>query len=68
MAQMIDSGKDDANYATVKQLCEMTGRSEEDVVVALHDAQDDADRAVMILLEGGGVSAISLSSGFMEVL
>ena len=38
----------------------MTGRSEEDVVVALHDAQDDADRAVMILLEGGQVGKLFL--------
>lgn len=41
--------------SVIAQLCEMTGRSEEDVIVALHDAQDDADRAVMILLEGGQV-------------
>lgn len=54
MAQIIDSGKDAANLATVKQLMEMTGRTEDDVIVALHDAQDDADRAVMILLEEGG--------------
>ena len=33
------------------QLVEMTGRSEEDVVVALHDAQDDAALAVSILLD-----------------
>lgn len=32
----------------------MTGRSEEDVVVALHDAKDDPHRAVEILLEGEG--------------
>ncbi|KAL8577437.1 hypothetical protein ACOMHN_048072 [Nucella lapillus] len=52
MALMIDSGKDTANFDTVKQLCEMTGRSEDDVVVALHDAQDDPDRAVAILIDG----------------
>ncbi|KAK7475145.1 hypothetical protein BaRGS_00033637 [Batillaria attramentaria] len=52
MAQMIDSGKDAANEATVKQLMEMTGRTEIDVVVALHDAQDDPDKAVLLLLEG----------------
>jgi translation elongation factor EF-Ts len=45
---------------TVKQLIEMTGCSEDDVVVALHDAQNDADRAVMILLEGGGVWEFSV--------
>ncbi|XP_070173738.1 protein lingerer-like isoform X4 [Littorina saxatilis] len=55
IAQMIDSGKDSAaNIDTVKQLCEMTGRSEDEVIVALHDAKDDADKAVEILLEGGG--------------
>ena len=32
---------------------DLTGKSEEDVVIALHDAENDADRAVMILLEGG---------------
>ena len=42
------------------QLCEMTGRSEDDVVVALHDAKDDADKAVEILLEGGGVCILAL--------
>ncbi|GFS00400.1 ubiquitin-associated protein 2, partial [Elysia marginata] len=34
-------------------LMELTGKSEEDVVIALHDAENDADGAVMILLEGG---------------
>ncbi|XP_025077010.1 ubiquitin-associated protein 2-like isoform X3 [Pomacea canaliculata] len=54
IAQILDNGRDTTNMATVKQLSEMTGRSEEDVVVALHDAKDDPHRAVEILLEGEG--------------
>lgn len=41
------------------QLSEMTGRSEEDVVVALHDAKDDPHRAVEILLEGEGEQVLA---------
>lgn len=32
---------------------DMTGKSEDVVVIALHDAENDADKAVMMLLEGG---------------
>ena len=37
----------------VIQLMNLTGKSEDVVVIALHDAENDADRAVMMLLEGG---------------
>ncbi len=31
----------------------MTGREEEEVIVALHDCDSDANRAINLLLEGG---------------
>ena len=37
---------------------DMTGKSEDVVVIALHDAENDADRAVMMLLEGGDEQVI----------
>lgn len=37
----------------IQQLMDMTGKSEEDVIIALHDAENDANRAVIMLLEGG---------------
>ncbi|RUS84987.1 hypothetical protein EGW08_007232, partial [Elysia chlorotica] len=53
LAQMMSTNQKDADPSTVHELMELTGKSEEDVVIALHDAENDADRAVMILLEGG---------------
>ncbi|KAK3761060.1 hypothetical protein RRG08_022466 [Elysia crispata] len=53
LAQMMSTNQRDADPSTVRELMELTGKSEEDVVIALHDAENDADRAVMILLEGG---------------
>lgn len=35
------------------QLAELTEKSEDVVVIALHDTGNDADKAVMLLLEGG---------------
>merc|ERR1712012_865184 len=53
LAQMMNSSTFDANPDTVKELMNLTGKSEDVVVIALHDAENDADRAVMMLLEGG---------------
>ncbi|CAL1527721.1 unnamed protein product [Lymnaea stagnalis] len=56
MAQIINTNQPDADPKTKKlvtELMELTGKSEDVVVIALHDAENDADRAVNMLLEGG---------------
>lgn len=55
-AQIIDTrsagGEDSTMKERVKQVMEMTRRSEDDVVMALHDNDGDLNRAVNDLLEG----------------
>uniref|UniRef100_A0A0B7BCL0 UBA domain-containing protein n=1 Tax=Arion vulgaris TaxID=1028688 RepID=A0A0B7BCL0_9EUPU len=54
LAQIMDTtNKSDADPNTVRELMEMTDKSEDDVRIALHDAENDANIAVMILLDGG---------------
>ncbi|XP_046545637.1 protein lingerer-like isoform X3 [Haliotis rubra] len=47
----ITSGQDDADLAAISQLMEMTGKSEDTVAVALHDCENDLERAALMLLE-----------------
>ncbi|XP_015433940.1 PREDICTED: protein lingerer isoform X2 [Dufourea novaeangliae] len=55
-AQIIDtrmgSGEDPNLKECIKQVMDMTRRSEDEVVMALHDSDGDLDRAVNDLLEG----------------
>ena len=41
---------------------ELTGKTEDVVVIALHDAENNADNAVMLLLEGGDEQVFYLKS------
>ncbi|KAH0627780.1 hypothetical protein JD844_008116 [Phrynosoma platyrhinos] len=53
LAQMIYD-KNDADFEDkVKQLMEVTGKNQDDCIVALHDCNGDMNRAINILLEGG---------------
>ncbi|XP_062984383.1 ubiquitin-associated protein 2 isoform X2 [Elgaria multicarinata webbii] len=52
LAQMIYD-KNDADFEDkVKQLMEVTGKNQDDCIVALHDCNGDVNRAINILLEG----------------
>ncbi|XP_062399553.1 ubiquitin-associated protein 2-like isoform X1 [Sardina pilchardus] len=52
LAQMIYD-KNDAEFEDkVKQLVEVTGRSQDECMVALHDCNEDVNRAINLLLEG----------------
>ena len=47
-------GKNSENYPSLFfQVMDVTGREEEEVIVALHDCDNDTNRAIMMLLEGG---------------
>ncbi|XP_041365662.1 protein lingerer-like isoform X2 [Gigantopelta aegis] len=48
----ITSGQDDSDLASIHQLMEMTGKSEDAVALALHDCGHDLERAALMLLEG----------------
>uniref|UniRef100_A0A8C6Y688 Ubiquitin associated protein 2 n=1 Tax=Naja naja TaxID=35670 RepID=A0A8C6Y688_NAJNA len=52
LAQMIYD-KNDADFEDkVKQLMEVTGKNQDDCIVALHDCNGDVNRAINLLLEG----------------
>uniref|UniRef100_A0A671MMS4 Ubiquitin-associated protein 2-like n=1 Tax=Sinocyclocheilus anshuiensis TaxID=1608454 RepID=A0A671MMS4_9TELE len=52
LAQMIYD-KNDADFEDkVKQLMEVTGKNQDDCMVALHDCNEDVNRAINFLLEG----------------
>ncbi|XP_058881468.1 ubiquitin-associated protein 2 isoform X3 [Acipenser ruthenus] len=52
LAQMIYD-KNDADFEDkVKQLMEVTGKNQDECIVALHDCNEDVTRAINILLEG----------------
>ncbi|KAL2092603.1 hypothetical protein ACEWY4_012401 [Coilia grayii] len=52
LAQMIYD-KNDAEFEDkIKQLVEVTGRTQDECVVALHDCNEDVNRAINLLLEG----------------
>uniref|UniRef100_A0A8B9G3E9 UBA domain-containing protein n=1 Tax=Amazona collaria TaxID=241587 RepID=A0A8B9G3E9_9PSIT len=52
LAQMIYD-KNDADFEDkVKQLIEVTGKNQDECIVALHDCNGDVNRAINILLEG----------------
>ncbi|NWS77448.1 UBAP2 protein, partial [Crotophaga sulcirostris] len=52
LAQMIYD-KNDADFEDqVKQLMEVTGKTQDECIVALHDCNGDVNRAINILLEG----------------
>uniref|UniRef100_A0A0B7BEZ7 UBA domain-containing protein n=1 Tax=Arion vulgaris TaxID=1028688 RepID=A0A0B7BEZ7_9EUPU len=53
LAQLMTTNQSVADENTVKELMELTGKSENAVVIALHDAENDADGAAMMLMEGG---------------
>jgi len=56
IAQLINNNKDEPEVqAKCQQIKDVTGRDLEDIVVALHDANGDTERAIMYLLEQGDV-------------
>ncbi|XP_009893793.1 PREDICTED: ubiquitin-associated protein 2-like [Charadrius vociferus] len=57
LAQMIYD-KNDADFEDkVKQLMEVTGKNQDECIVALHDCNGDVNRAINILLEGSSDTA-----------
>ena len=55
IAQLIEKKPEDYEYnKTVNEIMEMTKKTEEEVVVALYDCDQDKNRTVNLLLEGGG--------------
>uniref|UniRef100_A0A8V5GZJ9 Uncharacterized protein n=1 Tax=Melopsittacus undulatus TaxID=13146 RepID=A0A8V5GZJ9_MELUD len=52
LAQMIYDKKDADFEDKVKQLIEVTGKNQDECIVALHDCNGDVNRAINILLEG----------------
>uniref|UniRef100_A0A8C5LQD6 Ubiquitin associated protein 2 n=1 Tax=Leptobrachium leishanense TaxID=445787 RepID=A0A8C5LQD6_9ANUR len=57
LAQMIYD-KNDADFEDkVKQLMEVTGKNQDECIVALHDCNGDVNRAINILLEGNSDTA-----------
>uniref|UniRef100_A0A8C3UV39 UBA domain-containing protein n=1 Tax=Catharus ustulatus TaxID=91951 RepID=A0A8C3UV39_CATUS len=52
LAQMIYDQNDADFEDKVKQLMEVTGKSQDECIVALHDCNGDVNRAINILLEG----------------
>ncbi|KAM3845129.1 ubiquitin-associated protein 2 isoform 2-T2 [Vipera latastei] len=52
LAQMIYDKNDRDFEDKVKQLMEVTGKNQDDCIVALHDCNGDANRAINLLLEG----------------
>ncbi|XP_058421962.1 ubiquitin-associated protein 2 isoform X4 [Diceros bicornis minor] len=52
LAQVIFDKNDSEFEAKVKQLMEVTGRNQDECIVALHDCNGDVNKAINILLEG----------------
>lgn len=57
IAQIVDSSADDPNQRKkIRQVMDITGKEEDEVATALFDAGWDQNKAVELLLEGGGDS------------
>jgi NACalpha-BTF3-like transcription factor len=55
LAQIIDTRSEDPDMKNkIKQVMDATRKSEDEVCTALHDCDNDLDRAVNMLLEGSG--------------
>lgn len=55
IAQIIETKTDDPDLKNkIKQVMDATRKSEDEVCTALHDCDNDLDRAVNMLLEGEG--------------
>lgn len=52
LAQVIFDKNDSEFEANVKQLMEVTGKNQDECIVALHDCNGDVNKAINILLEG----------------
>nr|XP_021490099.1 ubiquitin-associated protein 2 isoform X5 [Meriones unguiculatus] len=52
LAQVIFDKNDSDFEAKVKQLMEVTGKNQDECIVALHDCNGDVNRAINVLLEG----------------
>uniref|UniRef100_A0A2K6SIB2 Ubiquitin associated protein 2 n=1 Tax=Saimiri boliviensis boliviensis TaxID=39432 RepID=A0A2K6SIB2_SAIBB len=52
LAQVIFDKNDSDFEAKVKQLMEVTGKNQDECIVALHDCNGDVNKAINILLEG----------------
>uniref|UniRef100_A0A2K5JJD4 UBA domain-containing protein n=1 Tax=Colobus angolensis palliatus TaxID=336983 RepID=A0A2K5JJD4_COLAP len=52
LAQVIFDKNDSDFEAKVKQLMEVTGKNQDECIVALHDCNEDVNKAINILLEG----------------
>ena len=65
MASLISDNKhgmdDPELQKKVKQVVDVTGREEEEAIVALHDCDNDPNRAINMLLEGGNDQVRTLS-------
>lgn len=52
LAQVIFDKNDSEFEAKVKQLMEVTGKNQDECIVALHDCNGDVNKAINVLLEG----------------
>ncbi|XP_017711377.1 PREDICTED: ubiquitin-associated protein 2-like [Rhinopithecus bieti] len=52
LAQMISDHNDADFEEKVKQLIDITGKNQDECVIALHDCNGDVNRAINVLLEG----------------
>ncbi|KAJ7416542.1 ubiquitin associated protein 2 like protein [Willisornis vidua] len=66
LAQMISDHNDADFEEKVKQLIDITGKNQDECVIALHDCNGDVNRAINVLLEGNpdtvGLSPVNLHS------
>ncbi|XP_068778387.1 ubiquitin-associated protein 2-like isoform X7 [Struthio camelus] len=66
LAQMISDHNDADFEEKVKQLIDITGKNQDECVIALHDCNGDVNRAINVLLEGNpdtvGLGPINLHS------
>uniref|UniRef100_A0A2K6JQC4 Ubiquitin associated protein 2 n=1 Tax=Rhinopithecus bieti TaxID=61621 RepID=A0A2K6JQC4_RHIBE len=69
LAQVIFDKNDSDFEAKVKQLMEVTGKNQDECIVALHDCNGDVNKAINILLEGNSdTTSWSRSGGRKRIL
>uniref|UniRef100_A0A0S7ENI1 UBP2L n=1 Tax=Poeciliopsis prolifica TaxID=188132 RepID=A0A0S7ENI1_9TELE len=61
LAQMISDHNDADFEEKVKQLVDITGKDQDESMIALHDCNGDVNRAINVLLEGSPDTVSTLS-------
>ncbi|MXQ93537.1 hypothetical protein E5288_WYG001838 [Bos mutus] len=67
LAQVIFDKNDSEFEAKVKQLMEVTGKNQDECIVALHDCNGDVNKAINVLLEGNS-DTVNLPCCFLKRL